>query len=59
MVKKTVVVGLEIDTVISCLDDCVKPIAHTSHLLTLQTSHLQTLNSINDVNDSLIPYPLN
>lgn len=52
-------VGLEINTVISCLDDYVKGFTPTPNILTLQTSHLQTLNSINDVNDNLTHYSLN
>lgn len=59
VVNDASVVGLEINTVISCLDDCVKPIAHAPNTSTLLTSHLQTLNSINDVNDSIISYLLN
>lgn len=59
MVKKTVVIGLEIDTVISCLDDYVGGTAHIYHLLTLQTHHLQTLITINNVNDTLTPHSFN
>lgn len=60
MIKKTVVIGLEIDTVISCLDDCVKGTALASHLLTLQTHHLQTIITINDVNiDSIFILSIN
>lgn len=59
MVKKTVVIGLEIDTVISCLNDCVGGTTLTPHLLTLQTSHLQTLITINNVNDTITPHSFN
>ena len=51
VVDDTSVVGLEINTVISCLDDYVKPIAPASHLLTLQTLTLNSVITINHVND--------
>lgn len=50
VVDNASVVEFKVDTVISCLDDCVKGFASAHTLLTLLTSHLQTLNSINDVN---------
>ena len=59
VVDNASVVGFKVNTVISCLDNCVEGTAPSFTLLTLQTHHLSTLNSINDVNDSLIPHTLN
>ena len=55
VVDETSVVGLEIDTVISCLDDCVEGFTPTPTLITPLSIILQTLITINDVNDTLIP----
>lgn len=57
VVDNTKVVGLEINTVISCLDDCVKGITPAPNTSTPLSITLQTLNSINDVNiDSIFCY---